>query len=88
MISALRAAELAERAAEQGMFWKAHVALMTRSADLREEDLDTIARELNLPTKSSPAGKRAARRVRGHARAAEAAGVPFDPDFLCERPFV
>lgn len=50
---AMRAAELAERAAECGKFWKAHVALMTRSSELSEEDLSAIARELDLPPKSS-----------------------------------
>ena len=68
---AVRAAELAERAAETGKFWKAHVALMTRSEDLREEDLDAISDELGLPPRSSAAGRRAARRVRKDTRSAE-----------------
>src|SRR5690606_124421 len=53
---AIDAAELAERAAECGKFWKAHVALMTRSVNLQQQDLDEIARELDLPAASSPAG--------------------------------
>ena len=79
---AVAAAELAERAAEIGKFWKAHVGLMTRSESLREEDLEQIARELDLPPKSSPAGKRAAKRVRAHAKSAKASGVQLTPTFF------
>lgn len=79
---AVAAAELAERAAESGKFWKAHVALMTRSESLREEDLEQIARELDLPTQSSPTGKRAAKRVRAHAKSAKASGVELTPTFF------
>ena len=79
---AVRAAELAERAAEIGKFWKAHVALMTRSEDLREEDLDAISDELGLPPRSSAAGRRAARRVRKDTRSAEGSGVLFTPTFF------
>ena len=79
---AVRAAELAERAAEIGKFWKAHVALMTRSEDLREEDLEAISEELGLPPPSSEAGKRAIRRVREDTRSAEASGVLFTPTFF------
>jgi NhaA family Na+:H+ antiporter len=79
---ALAAAELAERAAECGKFWRAHVALMTRSDGLRQEDLDGIAHELDLPAASSAAGKRAARRVRNETRSADASGVTFTPTFF------
>lgn len=79
---AVRAAELAERAAERGKFWKAHVALMTRSTDLQEVDLEAIARELDLPPESGAAGKRAARRVREDTNSAEASGVRFSPTFF------
>ena len=79
---AARAAELAERAAELGKFWKAHVALMTRSEDLREEDLEAIARELDLPAASSAAGRRAAGRVREDTKSADANGVLFTPTFF------
>jgi NhaA family Na+:H+ antiporter len=79
---ALAAAELAERAAECGKFWRAHVALMTRSDSLRQEDLDAIAHELDLPAASSAAGKRAARRVRNETRSADASGVTFTPTFF------
>ena len=79
---AIPAAELAERAAECGKFWKAHVALMTRSASLRKEDLEAIGRELDLPAESSAAGKRAARRVRAHAKSADGSGVELTPTFF------
>jgi NhaA family Na+:H+ antiporter len=76
------AAELAERAAEQGKFWRAHVAMMTRSDSLREQDLETIAHELDLPPASSTAAKRAARRVRRNTASAEASGVLITPTFF------
>ena len=79
---ALAAAELAERAAETGKFWKAHVALMTRSADLRSEDLEVIARELDLPTPTITSRKRAAARVKRDHRSAEASGVLLTPTFF------
>lgn len=79
---AVRAAELAERAAERGKFWKAHVALMTRSSDLQDGDLDAIARDLDLPAPSSPAGKRAARRVRRDTESSRASGVTLTPTFF------
>ena len=79
---ALRAAELAERAAEHGKFWTAHVALMTRPEGLREEHLEVIERELGLPPAASAAGKRAARRVRDDTRSADASGVDFTPTFF------
>jgi NhaA family Na+:H+ antiporter len=79
---AVDAAELAERAAECGKFWKAHVALMTRSVNLQQQDLDEIARELDVPAASTAAGKRAARRVRSDIEAAQASGVRISPTFF------
>ena len=79
---AVKAAELAERAAQSGKFWKAHVALMTRSDSLREDDLEEIARRLDLPPASSPAGKRAARRVRADVKSARSSGIQFTPTFF------
>lgn len=79
---AVEAAELAERAAESGKFWKAHVALMTRSENLVEEDLEEIARELDIPPKDSPAGERAARRVQRDVDAARSSGVRLTPTFF------
>lgn len=79
---AIDAAELAERASESGTFWKAHVALMTRSANLQQQDLDEIALELDLPAASTAAGKRAARRVRSDTESANASGVRISPTFF------
>jgi NhaA family Na+:H+ antiporter len=79
---AVRAAELAERAAEQGKFWKAHVALMTRSNALRAQDLEEIARELDLRVPTAAAEKRAAGRVRSDEKSAAASGVLLTPAFF------
>jgi NhaA family Na+:H+ antiporter len=79
---ALAAAELAERAAERGKFWRAHVALMTRSDNLRQEDLDAVAAELGLPSADSAAGKRAAQRVKRDIDSARASGVLITPTFF------
>src|SRR5262245_34270029 len=45
---ARRAANLVECAASDEQFWKAHVALMSRSSELTESDLDFVASELGL----------------------------------------
>jgi NhaA family Na+:H+ antiporter len=79
---AVPAAELAERAAERGKFWRAHVALMTRSDNLRQEDLDAVAGELGLPSADSAAGKRAAQRVKRDVKSARASGVVLTPSFF------
>lgn len=79
---ALAAAQLAERAAEAGKFWKAHVALMTRSADLRSEDLEAIARELDLPAPTRSSSKPASSRIKRDQRSAEASGVLLTPTFF------
>jgi len=82
---ARRAAELAERAPPH-RFWDVHVALMTRSENLTEDDLAAVARELDLP----PAGAaqadaeqaRARQRVEADMESARASGVPFTPTFF------
>jgi NhaA family Na+:H+ antiporter len=79
---ALRAAELAERAAASGRFWKAHVALMTRSGDLTEADLDALEQELALPPASSAAGRAAEERVRADIASAQQSGVAITPTFF------
>ncbi len=83
---ARRAAELAESAADGQRFWDAHVALMTRSASLSEDDLDAIAAEFGLARPGDPAA--ADRRDRARARVADdidsarASGVRFTPTFF------
>jgi NhaA family Na+:H+ antiporter len=76
------AAVLAELAAQHGKFWKAHVALMTRSAQLQQDDLARIAEELGLPTPTPADLKRARRRVSQHAASATASGAGLTPAFF------
>lgn len=77
---ARRAAELAERAPDAETFWKAHIALMTRSETLTEEDLVAVAADLHLhPDAAAEAAARA--RVEADERSAKASGVLFTPTF-------
>ncbi|HWN07607.1 MAG TPA: Na+/H+ antiporter NhaA [Steroidobacteraceae bacterium] len=78
---ARRAAELAESAGNDAEFWTAHVALMSRSTQLTEADLEFVARELGM----APADGRAARaaaRVEADIASARASGVAFTPTFF------
>ena len=83
---ARRAAELAERAADPGQFWDAHVKLMTRSETLTEDDLHAVARDLGVD--DLPAGKReegaqrARARVAADEQSARASGVMITPTFF------
>ncbi|MBA3565080.1 MAG: Na+/H+ antiporter NhaA [Gammaproteobacteria bacterium] len=83
---ALRAAELVERADSPEQFWKAHIALMTRSASLTEQDLTAVAAELGLPAPDSATGREAARRaearVAADIRSAHASGVVLTLTFF------
>ncbi len=56
---ARRAAELAEQAHEQGRFWEAHMALMTRSSTLTEDDLRAVANDLGVEQESLEVATRA-----------------------------
>ena len=82
---ARRAAELVERAPPE-RFWDAHIALMTRSAELTEDDLVAVARDLDLPLPGSHEAQAQARRA--HARveedmeSARNSGVRFTPSFF------
>jgi NhaA family Na+:H+ antiporter len=82
---ARRAAELAERT-DPAHFWDAHIALMTRSAELTEEDLLAVSRDLGLPPEESPAGRelahRAQARVEADMASARNSGVRFTPTFF------
>jgi NhaA family Na+:H+ antiporter len=78
---ARRAAELAECAGNDDQFWAAHVALMSRSTQLTEADLEFVARELGMATADgNPA--RAAARVDADLESARASGVAFTPTFF------
>jgi len=83
---ARRAADLAECAATDEQFWKVHVALMSRSAELTEADLDYVASELALTAAdraaASDRARRAAERVDSDIASARAGGVAFTPTFF------
>jgi NhaA family Na+:H+ antiporter len=82
---ARRAAELVERADTPERFWDAHFALMTRSPVLTEDDLDAVARQLELAATAADAGESAARakaRVEADIRSARASGVRITPTFF------
>jgi NhaA family Na+:H+ antiporter len=83
---ARRAAELAEHTADPDRFWDAHVALMTRSESLGEDDLRAVANDLNLASEDervrAPASLRAKERVESDERSARASGVLFTPTFF------
>jgi NhaA family Na+:H+ antiporter len=80
---ARRAAELVE-CAEPERFWDAHVALMTRSTELTDEDLTTVAAELVAggATARAAAEARAKARVDEDVTSARASGVRFTPTFF------
>ena len=80
------AAELAEHAATPEQFWSAHVALMTRSSTLTEDDLQAVAREFALvpaePREAAASAARAQARVDADVASANASGVRFTPTFF------
>jgi NhaA family Na+:H+ antiporter len=80
---ALRAAQLAEHAQDNAHFWEAHVALMSRSHTLSEDDLTYVGNKLGVPRvgpeRSVAAATRAQERVAadiGSARASQAVVTP------------
>jgi NhaA family Na+:H+ antiporter len=83
---ARRAAELAESTDDPEKFWDAHVALMTRSETLTEDDLLAVANELDLAeqdTKEMEATiQRAKARVDLDIGSARASSVRFTPTFF------
>jgi NhaA family Na+:H+ antiporter len=83
---ARQAAVLAERAADRGQFWEAHVMLMTRSPMLTEEDLRAVASTLGLPgdglSDDSEAVARAGHRVDADEASARLSGVRLTPTFF------
>ncbi len=80
------AAELAESAPTHEQFWDAHVALMTRSDSLSEDDLRAVANTLGLPGldagTSRAVAERARQRVDLDIDSARASGVRFTPTFF------
>jgi NhaA family Na+:H+ antiporter len=79
---------LAERAAGKGRFWEAHVALMTRSSALTDEDLRVVARDLQLDEDEPDAAVRAREHVEADTSSATQSGVRVTPTFFInERMF-
>jgi NhaA family Na+:H+ antiporter len=83
---ARRAAELIEQARTPDEFWSAHVALMTRSRTLTEEDLRVVADDLRLdgdsPETTSAREAEARARVDSDVASSHASGVRFTPTFF------
>ena len=83
---AVRAAELAEYAAEEaGRFWEVHEALMERGPVFAEGDIGQIARDFGLPecdAASGPALTAARARVREHIESGRRSGVLVTPTFF------
>ena len=83
---ARRAAELAEHTDDPERFWDAHVALMTRSSELNEDDLRAVSNDLGLAKEAESEREQALRhakeRVEEDERSARASGVLFTPTFF------
>lgn len=80
---ARRAAELAERS-NGDQFWNVHVALMTRSEALTEDDLVAVTADLGLDhaDKNIEESRRAKERVEADEASARASGVTVVPTFF------
>jgi NhaA family Na+:H+ antiporter len=83
---ACRAAELAESTHSNEEFWKVHRSLMTRSAQLTEEDMVVVTREIGLdiedPQQVDSLRETAKTRIDSDIRSAHASGVRFTPTFF------
>ena len=83
---ARRAAELIEQARTADEFWSAHVALMTRSRTLTEEDLVAVAEDLHLGEQGTSdvdfVEREAKARVAADIASSHASGVRFTPTFF------
>jgi NhaA family Na+:H+ antiporter len=83
---ARRAARLIEQARTPDEFWSAHVALMTRSRTLTEDDLRAVADDLHLaerePVDAAAEEQRAIARVDADIASSHASGVRFTPTFF------
>lgn len=80
------AAELAESARDHAQFWDAHVALMTRSQTLNDNDLQAVAEMLELNRLDADStrelSEHARERVARDINSAHASGVRFTPTFF------
>ena len=83
---ARRAAELIEQAKSPDEFWSAHVALMTRSRTLTEDDLLAVAEDLGLGERGTSdvdfVEHEAQARVAADIASSQASGVRFTPTFF------
>jgi Na+:H+ antiporter, NhaA family len=83
---ARRAAELVEQTSSEEEFWSAHVALMTRSRTLTEEDLTAVARDIGLHEREGALARtmatEAKARVDADMESSQASGVKFTPTFF------
>lgn len=83
---ALRAAELVEHAEATKAFWDAHIALMTRSEALTEEDLVAVSSNLGVPLpdvgEASEADERAKARVQADVKSAQVSHALVTPTFF------
>jgi Na+:H+ antiporter, NhaA family len=83
---ARRAAELAEHTTDPDKFWEAHVALMTRSQVLSEDDLTAVSADLGLaretPAEAEEAERHARQRVEADEKSARSSGVRYTPTFF------
>jgi NhaA family Na+:H+ antiporter len=82
---ALRAAELAEYAAETtGQFWKVHQTLMSRGPTFAPGDFGQIARAFDLPSGAAheAALAKAQERVRADVESAQRSGARVTPTFF------
>jgi NhaA family Na+:H+ antiporter len=78
---ARRAADTAERAPDDGAFWRAHVELMSRSHDLTEDDLTAVIADVGLPDDADSIA-RAKARVDADIASARGSGVRMTPTFF------
>jgi NhaA family Na+:H+ antiporter len=83
---ALRAARLAEHAQDNAHFWDAHVALMSRSHTLAEDDLAHVASYLGVPgcdpERAAAVSARAEQRVAADIGSAHASRATVTPTFF------
>jgi Na+:H+ antiporter, NhaA family len=81
---ARRAADIVECARDTAQFWDAHVALMTRSAALTDEDLAAVAADLASSNEAehTTLEAQAKARVDEDMASAKASGVRFTPTFF------
>jgi len=79
---ARRAAELVESGGPASGFWDAHMTLMTRSANLTEDDLQAVASDYGLGFNEDDDEHRARARVSADMASARASGVMFTPTFF------